>query len=367
MRSRKIRIYPTQAQKKLLKNWFGTTRYIYNYLLEKIRTGEIKDKTNWMSISKEFNSKEANKLPPWAYEVPNEVRKGAIRDLSRAFKTVFASLQSGAIKHFEIKRRIKKGHQSLEIPGRAISRLVNKDGEVQVERPFLKIYAKTLGEVKIAKGENRKLTIDENTSYSRICFKRNQWFLCIPIKVRIQARRAPYGIVALDPGVRTFQTTFSENETIKFQQRTEVLTKLRMKIYDCRKRGTKRTEERCWSRMENLITELHHKTITYLLNYKTILCPNFETKRMGRKGKLAKSTNQLLYTLSHYRFRERLKDRCEVNSREFRLCNEAYTSQTCTYCGNLRKTSNKTYKCTHCNIVMDRDVMGARNILLKCS
>jgi|SaaInlStandDraft_1057018.scaffolds.fasta_scaffold04052_8 transposase len=42
-------------------------------------------------------------------------------------------------------------------------------------------------------------------------------------------------------------------------------------------------------------------------------------------------------------------------------------NKTCTNCGNLHKSlgSNKTYKCEKCNVIMERDVNGARNILLK--
>lgn len=39
----------------------------------------------------------------------------------------------------------------------------------------------------------------------------------------------------------------------------------------------------------------------------------------------------------------------------------------CSHCGNIHKNlgSNDTYKCINCEMVMDRDVNGARNIYTK--
>ena len=54
------------------------------------------------------------------------------------------------------------------------------------------------------------------------------------------------------------------------------------------------------------------------------------------------------------------------------LVDESYTSATCGICGKLKRRgelgSNKTYRCngvSGCGIVIDRDVNGARNILIK--
>ena len=46
---------------------------------------------------------------------------------------------------------------------------------------------------------------------------------------------------------------------------------------------------------------------------------------------------------------------------------EEYTSKTCTNCLkiNYNLGSDKTFKCPNCSLIIDRDVNGARNILLK--
>jgi len=48
------------------------------------------------------------------------------------------------------------------------------------------------------------------------------------------------------------------------------------------------------------------------------------------------------------------------------VCTEEYTSKTCGHCSHVHGTlgSAKKFKCPHCNIVLDRDGNGARNICL---
>src|SRR2546423_588161 len=49
------------------------------------------------------------------------------------------------------------------------------------------------------------------------------------------------------------------------------------------------------------------------------------------------------------------------------ICTEEYTSKTCGCCGVINKNlgSLKTFKCPSCGATIDRDVNGARNVLLK--
>ena len=46
---------------------------------------------------------------------------------------------------------------------------------------------------------------------------------------------------------------------------------------------------------------------------------------------------------------------------------EEYTSKTCSVCGYLKLNlgGNKVFKCDRCQAIIDRDINGARNILIK--
>ena len=61
-----------------------------------------------------------------------------------------------------------------------------------------------------------------------------------------------------------------------------------------------------------------------------------------------------------------------MKSKEYFGCNvlevtEEYTSKTCGKCGFINKKlgANKIFNCNKCKLQIDRDLNGARNILLK--
>ena len=69
----------------------------------------------------------------------------------------------------------------------------------------------------------------------------------------------------------------------------------------------------------------------------------------------------------YFNFRLRLKYKCAVNNRKFKLVNEYYTSKTCSLCGsyNNKLGGNKIYECPNCKCSLDRDINGCRNIYMK--
>ena len=49
------------------------------------------------------------------------------------------------------------------------------------------------------------------------------------------------------------------------------------------------------------------------------------------------------------------------------ICTEEYTSKTCGFCGYIHKKlgGSKVFCCPQCKTNLDRDINGARNILLR--
>ena len=126
-------------------------------------------------------------------------------------------------------------------------------------------------------------------------------------------------------------------------------------------------DKRHWKTIKNKITELHWKTISFLIkNYDTILLPDFRVSEMLKKKKLGRKIKRLMSMFSFYSFREKLKYKCKVHHKQLLIVDESYTSKTCTQCGVLNDVgSNEVYKCTQCKLVIDRDVLGSRNIFIK--
>ena len=122
-------------------------------------------------------------------------------------------------------------------------------------------------------------------------------------------------------------------------------------------------------RIHRLQSEVHRKAIAFFTReFDAIIIPPFEVSGMiGRaQRKITRRTVRQMLFWAHYHFRQRLLAKAE----ELGVCviiqNEAYTSKTCSACGNLQNIGgSKVYSCRGCGIRMDRDENGARGIFLR--
>lgn len=90
-----------------------------------------------------------------------------------------------------------------------------------------------------------------------------------------------------------------------------------------------------------------------------------------RTGKdFGKSTNQKLHQWSFARITEQLKWKGEEHGVEIVQVSERYTSQTCSGCGQRRKSNRVErglYVCDNCGLTINADMNGAVNIMSKVS
>ena len=210
-----------------------------------------------------------------------------------------------------------------------------------------------------------------------IIFKNNRYYFLIPIKtICINNYPKEENTIALDGGLRTFLTGYSNSETI------EICNNLQNKIipiykqldsiqskYDNQEINNKRGIEKRQRKISNLINELHWKSINYLIEeYDNILLGNISTKNIvsNEKKKIGSLNKRVALSMRLFIFKERLKYKCTLNKKKFIEVNESYTSKTCSSCGNIKKEQNKTkiYKCEKCKCCIDRDYNGAKNIYI---
>ena len=134
---------------------------------------------------------------------------------------------------------------------------------------------------------------------------------------------------------------------------------------------TRRSMKKALSRMRwkvwDLIDELHFKSIRFLLDrFDVILLPTFEVSEMvnklGRKLR-AKSVRSML-TLSHFKFKQRIKSAARVAGKVVLDVCEAYTSKTASWTGEIKQVGGAK-RIRSNGITVDRDINGARGIFLR--
>lgn len=370
-RVRKIKLQPTPAQRKILNKWFGTARWTYNQCVNAIREQGCERNKTALRQKCVHNSlwKDRNQ---WVLETPYEIRDHAMNDVLEAYKTNFAAKR----KQFNIKYKSKKAASDSIVIG---SRQWKSAGVF-----FPRFWGKQ------ALGAHEplpdKLNYDTRLQRTRM----GEFYLCVlsPLVKRGESQAPPdtsSRVISLDPGVRTFQTGYcpsgstleiGKGDIGRIARLCWALDKLQSKwsqptVRHRQRYSMKRAGHRIRSKIKNLIRDLHHKTAAFLCQtFRTILIPTFETKDMVSKVKrrIGSQTARMMLTWSHYRFRKILEDK----ARGYPWCSvfvvdEAYTSKTCGGCGSLHQSlgSNKTFQCPICPFKMDRDINGARNILLR--
>lgn len=359
IKSRKIRIYPTQQQKILFKQWFGVSRKFYNETLTIYKKGTEK---SWDKVYQDIA--EQNKDHDYIKSVPYQIKKVAVRDYNKAlFKNKVKAKRLG--KPFEMKFKSKKNpKQSCYIPKTAIS----SSG----------IYYTIAGKLKM---KERAWFENENISDCRLVLEFGKWFIVIPKEIKATPIENQEGVVAIDPGVRTFATYFStEGYFGKLGQGAfDRILKLNLKIDKLISKLSKETDKHKKSnlkrkvfnirfKLRNLIDELHWKTIKFFTSrFKVIIFPPFNVSEMVKKSnrKLPKKTVRAMNCFRFYEFKERLKLKCKENGVTFVESSEAFTSKTNSFTGELIGNLGSKESFKFDNVLVDRDINGARNILIR--
>ncbi len=313
-------------------------------------------KANWMSIKTDI----LNGLPDWAKPVPFQIKSIAIKDACAAIKKAKADFKkTGRICSCRFRSR-KDIKQSLYIPKSAIQ----SKG----------IYHTKLGQSKL------KETLPKDFSDGRLTLAYGEYYIVTSEEVQPRQADNQGRVVALDPGVRTFMTFFSESSYgwlgndshLLIQKLCFRLDKLISKMSKAPSRQRKRFKnaaDRLKSKIQHLVKELHHKTAKFLVdNFDVILLPSFESSHMVSKSrrKIRSKTARQMLTLSHYQFKKHLEWKAwEQGKVALTSINEAYTSKTVSWTGEVKKIGgNRTIKDADGN-QMNRDLNGARGIFLR--
>lgn len=350
-----LRIYPTSSQKEIFKQWIGVSRKVYNQTIETLR-----EKDGPFPNPYSLKPLVLSKLEPYCDKVPYQIKGMAVAD---GCKSVVAAIskykKSGVISNLRFRSR-KDPIQSLYIPKSAVKELG--------------IYSRISG-----KGLKFAEKLPESIMDSRLVLKYGRWFLAVPQRVKTMFPENQGKIVALDPGIRKFLTFYSEASigfigrgaaTYLFKKLKE-MDELRSRIatgVGKKKYRLKKAFKTASYRVQNLISELHWKTINFLLKtYDAIILPTFSAKDLSCKAgrKLGNKSVRQMLTLSHYKFAQRLEFKCKELGKTLIRCSEAYTSKTVSWTGNLISNLGSKETISFGGVEMDRDLNGARGIFLR--
>lgn len=374
--TKKLQFIPNYKQRKLFDKCFRAHRFIYNQIVAYHRNNPdiYISRINLRKLVLDNLIVEH----PWLKDIPYDTREAACNSYAGAYAAAMTNYRNSLAQGKRTKKPIMK--------------FLNKKYTVDIfhvnNRAIINynIFPRRLGKhskLYFLKRDAEKLKeLGSPQQYCIIRRERNgRYYIHIPFDKQVEVSNDTRDLVALDPGVRTFQSFYDGNNAgflgddpkkliRKLQKRTDKMqsTLDTKKLNHKSRRTLKKRIAKLRSQIKNRIDNLHKQTAGYLVaNYQNILLPTFRVKDMAQKCDISER-NRDMYSLSHYRFKCYLKHAATTvhPPRTIIDCNESYTSKTCSNCGNIQNIKgDKLYACNHCPQLMDRDVNAAKNIYMR--
>jgi putative transposase len=387
----KYRLYPSPQQWTKIKQLFGACTWSYNAAKQLMENKECKGSLEEMRLRILRKGSPALLENPWLGDVPVEAREGAVKDLLSAKKAVDTKVKNGQLRPDQA---LYFKWQTRKQPSRSV---VLRPQNYRRRGVF---YPDMLGKEPFRSTEELpdRLEYDSRLQLTWL----GHLYLCVPrpldtrresqapaaVAISSQAqqpqhRRRP--VVAIDPGVRCFGTTYDgfhctewgKGDMGRIYRLGHHLDALQSRIdsdptVDHHRRWKLR---RAWRRMslmkQNMVRDFHYRFAHWLCsNYSVILWPRYDTRGMVRRGhrRITSKVVRGMMSWCPASFRDRLIG----VSRRYSDCSvvlvdEGCTTKTCGGCGTLHNGvgGSKVFTCGSCGFRLGRDLNGARNILLR--
>ena len=361
----KYRIYPRTKQEETLNGWLGQLRFVWNNLLAANNVQYSATKTFAFKNEMSARLPQLKKDHEWI-DAPAISLQNKLRDLDQAMKNCFK--YGCGYPKFKSKHRDNSGIE--------IAQIVSKE----------KITGKIL--YKNIKWNKSHITIpklgDVNWVYHRritgrllsITIKRDvdQWYVCClatQTKKKIRTAFDRTECVGIDLGLKDFFVS-SDGEiaiTPKIYRNKQDKLKQRQRRLSKKQKGSANrskariTVARLHRSIRNTRLDWHHKLSSSITkNYSVVLVEDLNIAGMIKNRSLAKA----IQDQGWYQFIAQLEYKTKWNGGLLHKIDRwAASTKTCSCCGSTKTLtlSDRTYICSNCDNIMDRDLNSAINIL----
>lgn len=368
-KSYKFRLYPNREQIESINKTFGSSRYVYNYYLDKMKTnGYVSASTNikdYTSILK-YNT-------PFLQEVDSIVLTKSIFNLDDTCKKLF-NKTGGYPKH-----KSKYNRNSYNIPSTYKKYKDKEYCNIELDLTNRQIKLPKLKWVKI-RGYRNTNNINGKIKNATISREPNgKYYVSILYEMYDKVPIIkPRTIVGIDLGIKKLLTlsdgtVYDNNKYIdKYTKRI----KRKQRELSRKEKGSK-NYYKCKKELAILHSKLanarkfytHKITKDITDEYDIITCEKLKTKEMiikGKDNKLSSKINDATFSeiIRQFQYKARYKGKF------FYQINTYYpSSQICSRCSTQDKRyknlTRREYKCLKCNQEIDRDLNASINIMFE--
>lgn len=365
-RAFKFELCPSGAQARLMSQFAGCCRYVYNRTLATEKSLYGKDNAH------RFNYVEcANRLIQWKKkhtflkDCHSQVLQQALKDLEKGYKNFFA-------KRANFPRFKKKfQHDSFRFPQ-----------GFKIDEDKQRIYLPKIGMVGYRKsrgiiGKAKNVTVSREGS---------KWFVSIQTEFETEQEQMINSEIGIDMGIKRF-ATFSDGTYVEpvnsLRKNLKRLSKLQKQLSRRQRRSsnykkTKAKIAKLHRRIANTRKDFLHKTTTTIAkNHGIVFMEDLKVKNMsasasgtvehpGNKVRQKSGLNRSILDQGWFSFRTMLAYKLEERGGLLVLVPPKNTSRTCPNCGYVSVENRQTqadFACVKCGYKENADVVGAINVL----
>ena len=366
----KIRLYPTKEQEQKMWQHVGASRFIWNYMLaEQKRRFEVKEKhLSRFDMIKLLTPLKKEPGFEWLKIVSNTSLQVVCTDLSKAYQSMFSKIS----KHPKYKSRKRS---KPNFPARS-ENLNFKNNTVNIEK---------VGRMKYK--SDVSLTKETTITNARVSNVNGKWILSFGMECENQAFSLTDKKIGIDLGIKETMTVAHGDEKIVFHninkskkmkalnKRLKWLNRGISRKYEANKDGNKfvktnhiiRDEERLkklHARIKNIRNDYNHQMTHKIVSLlpQQVVMEDLNVSGMMKNKHLSRAVGEQCF----YEIIRQMKYKCEWNGIKFIQADRFYpSSKMCSCCGHIKKDlklSDRTYICSECGLVIDRDYNAAINL-----
>ena len=403
--TKKIRIYPTNKQKKILNKWFIAFAKMFNCTINYIRrfiyfnngalnmtVKNARKINNFQNLRKKLIFIRNNlQKQSGKYKIDRHILDEAIHHAVSAYKSCLTNYQKGYIKKFRIREWSTNRRRCI----------IKMEKGYFKNKKFCKLIFSN-----ISSTENFKNIM--GTSILQYNRDTKKYILLVPVgnEAKKIIYQNPEDDCGVDLGVRTFATVYAETGTTaicndscdvnkkynknfkKYHQKIDKINELLqlkekeqyinyrkkvnnkivtdVKIKEINRSTLLKALRKYHNKIVNRVKDMHFKVAHELVNtYDNIYIGKLSTKSILSRNnvKISKKTKRMIGVLSPYLFRQRLMYMGYKYGSMVYEVDEYLTTKTCSNCGKINEIgASKIHKCK-CGMCADRDENSAKTHL----
>lgn len=372
----KTMIYPTKEQAEKIIKFCNASRFAYNWAIA-LEEENYKNGGKFISgydLTKRFTQFKKQDGNEWLKEISGRALKVSILNASIAYDNFFK--KRGKYPKFKTKKNSKMSCATHE-------------GTTIIERK--RIRCEKLGWIASHK---HNIPIGSNVKYynHKLSFDGDNFWFSVGVEIlddntdtHDSDKSEPIGI---DLGIKTLATCSNgmvckkpniSKDKKRLRRLQKKVSRHYLKMLDESKRTKTKFSKlqksknllelesqirKVYRRIDNkLTTNIHEFTSSLIkLNPKAIVIEDLNVEGMRKNKHLSEKVNEAKF----YEFRRQLTYKCEWNNIELIFADRWFpSSKLCSHCGSKKdklSLSERTYVCTECGCIIDRDYNASLNL-----